>query len=82
MNKQEIFNELVDIFVASTDGTVDKSKITLSSDIYEELGVSSISAIYMALEIESRFGFALTNEEAQSLHKVEDLVDLIASKSK
>ena len=82
MNKQEIFNELVDIFVASTDGAVDKNKITLSSDIYEELGVSSISAIYMALEIESRFGFALTNEEAQSLHKVEDLVDLIASKSK
>lgn len=82
MNKDEIFATLVEIFIASTDGGVDASKITPESDIYEELGVSSISAIYMALEIENRFGFALSNEEAASLRKVKDLIALIESKSK
>ncbi len=82
MTKQEIFDALIEIFVASTDGGVDPKEITLESDIFEELGVSSISAIYMALEIENRFGFALSNDEAASLHKVGDLVNLIEGKTK
>ncbi len=82
MTDQEIFDQLIDIFKASTDEGRDYSSITMDTDIYEELGISSISAIYMALEIEGRFGFALSNDEAASLHKVKDLVELIKSKRK
>ena len=82
MNEQEIFDTLIEIFKLSTDEQRDYSAITMDTNIYEELGISSISAIYMALEIETRFGFALTNEEAASLKTVKDLVDLIKRKQK
>ncbi len=82
MSEQEIFNQLLEILESSVDNpNLDLASITMDTDIYEEIGVSSISAIYMALEIETRFGFSISNEEASNLHKVKDLVTLIKSKA-
>ena len=80
MNDSEIFDQLIDIFRASSVEEMDFSKITPESDVYQELGITSISAIYMALEIESRFGVVLDNEDAASIHKVRDLIALIKAK--
>ncbi len=82
MSEQEIFNQLLEILESSVDNpTLDLASITMDTDIYEEIGVSSISAIYMALEIETRFGFSISNEEASNLRQVKDLVNLIKSKA-
>ena len=78
MSEQEIFNELIDIFKSSVDDpNRDYSSITMETGLFDELGISSISAIYMVLEIESRFGISLNNEEASKLRTVKDLVALI-----
>ena len=83
MTEQEIFQELIEILKNSmVDASYDFDSITMDSRLYDELGITSISAIYMALEIENRFHFAITNEEAAKLVKVKDLVDLIMSKGK
>ena len=83
MNEQTIIEELIEIFKSSIDDpSRDYSKITLNTGLYDELGISSISAIYMALEIESRFGLALTNEDTVSLKTVGDLVKMIMEKGK
>ena len=78
MSEQEIFNELIEILKNSVDDpNRDYSSITMETGLYDELGISSISAIYMALEIESRFGISLSNEDASKLVKVKDIVSLI-----
>ncbi len=82
MTEQEIFQELIEILKNSmVDASYDFDSITMDSRLYDELGITSISAIYMALEIENRFHFAITNEEAAKLIKVKDLVDLIKGKN-
>jgi acyl carrier protein len=82
MTEKEIFQELIEILKNSmVDASYDFDSITMDSKLYDELGITSISAIYMALEIESRFHFAITNEEAAKLVKVKDLVDLIKGKN-
>ena len=83
MSEQEIFNELIDIFKSSVDDpNRDYSSIMMETGLFDELGISSISAIYMVLEIESRFGLALTNEDATTLKTVGDLVKMIMEKGK
>ena len=83
MNEQAVFQELIEILKNSmVDASYDFDSITMDSKLYDELGITSISAIYMALEIESKFHLAITNEEAAKLVKVKDLVDLIMSKGK
>ena len=83
MNEQAVFQALIEILKNSmVDASYDFDSITMDSRLYDELGITSISAIYMALEIENRFHFAITNEEAAKLVKVKDLVDLIMSKGK
>lgn len=83
MSEQEIFNELIDIFKSSVDDpNRDYSSITMETGLFDELGISSISAIYMVLEIESRFGLALNNEDTTTLKTVGDLVKMIMEKGK
>ena len=83
MNEQAVFQTLIEILRNSmVDPAYDFGSITMESKLYDELGITSISAIYMALEIESKFHFAITNEEASKLVSVKDLIDLIMSKGK
>ena len=83
MNELEILATLIDIFKScSEDSAIDYSTITMETGLFDELAISSISAIYMALEIESRFGISLTNEDTASLKRVGDLVLLIKEKGK
>ena len=80
MNEWEIFKSLIEILRRSMgDSYYDFDSITMETGLYDEIRITSISAIYMALEIESLYHFSITNEDAAKLVKVKDLVNLIES---
>ena len=82
MNEQEILEILKGILKRSLDDeTIDLSDLSFDTNIFEKYGISSISAIYMALEIEKEFGVSIVNEDASSLRNVDSIIDLIKRKT-
>jgi acyl carrier protein len=52
--------------------------ITDSSRLTEDLGVDSLTAMELLMEVEDRFGVIVTDEEAGQLSTVGDAVEFIA----
>lgn len=59
---------------------VDEDKVVLEANLKDDLGIDSLSAVEMSLELESEFNCTLSDEELQSLVTVEDIVRLVESK--
>ena len=53
--------------------TVSASEISLDST-FDELGIDSLAALSIALDVEAEFGLEISNEEVFSLRTVGDVV--------
>ena len=54
-----------------------KEKITLESEIVKDLGADSLDLVDMLLSLEEDFGLTISDEQAESIKTVKDIVDLI-----
>ncbi len=54
-----------------------KTKVTLKSKFYCELGIDSINLTIIINEIEKTFNITISGEEEQKMESVEDCYDLI-----
>ncbi len=70
--KKMILNEL----------KVEESKITLEARLQEELGSDSLDAVELIMNIEDEFDISISDEAAQNLKTVGDLVKYIESQGK
>lgn len=70
--KQMILNEL----------KVEESKITLEARLQEELGADSLDAVELVMNIEDEFDISISDEAAQGLKTVGDLVRYIEAQPK
>ncbi len=59
---------------------VDKSSITLESEIIKDLGADSLDVVEMLLDLEKEYGVEITDEQAADIKTVGDIVKLIESK--
>ena len=73
--------KLISIIERIFGSDVDTSNVTPASRLKEDLGMNSISMLYVAIAIEEEFGIELTNSDLGSLITVQDVLDRIGEKN-
>ncbi len=73
-----VFEKVQDI-VAEGLG-LDKSKITMESDLSNDLGADSLDAVELIMAIEEEFDINIEDEDAQALQTVGQIVEYIEKK--
>lgn len=71
---------LVKVFSAVFEDQFDASAVTETSGLLEDLGMTSISLLYMAMATEEEFGIKFCNEDFATLTTVGDVVKCIEKK--
>ena len=71
---------LTQVFSAVFEDQFDASAFTEESSLLEDLGMTSISLLYMAMATEEEFGIKFNNEDFATLRTVGDVVACIESK--
>lgn len=61
---------------------IEGSEVVPTARLNEDLGIDSLSSIELALEIESEFDIKIEDEELMKLQIVQDVIDIINSKTK
>lgn len=75
------FERLVKVFNAVFEDEVNALTVTEGSNLREEMGISSIGMLYMAMALEEEFGIKFSNEDLQGLNTVADVIRCIESKA-
>lgn len=71
---EEIKKVLVDAI------NVDEEKVTPEAKLNEDLGIDSLAAVELALELETEFDVTIEDEELAKLETVQDIIDVINAK--
>lgn len=79
MNKEDVFKELL-LIIKEVFHDFDESNISYETKIFSDLKLDSISLLYLAILIEKKFNFKLTNMSINQNTSVGDLINDILSK--
>lgn len=71
---EEVKNVLVEAL------NVEADEVVLEAKLSDDLGIDSLSAVELALELESAFDITIEDEELAKLETVQDILDIIQSK--
>ena len=75
-----MFNQIKKVLVEAIN--VDEEEIKPEAKLNEDLGIDSLAAVELALELENEFGIRIEDEELANLVTVQDVMDIIEKKSK
>ena len=70
-----IFEEVKEIITKNIK--VDADKITLESRLNEDLDADSIDVADVVMDIEEKYGFEFSDEDAENIVEIKDLVRVI-----
>jgi acyl carrier protein len=59
---------------------VDDALVTLEANLRDDLGIDSLAAVELALELETEFDVRIEDEELAKLEKVSDIVEILSKK--
>lgn len=59
---------------------VDESLIKPEASLKDDLGIDSLAAVELAMELESEFGVRIEDEELEGLKTVQDIPDVLRAK--
>ena len=62
------------------DEDIDTEMITCVSLLKEDVGLSSVAMLYMAVSIENEFGVDLSDANLKNMKTVEDVIQLISDR--
>lgn len=74
------FERLVKVFNVVFEDDVSADAIKPEATLREDMGVSSIGMLYMAVALEEEFGIKFTNEDLNKVNTVADVVSCIEGK--
>lgn len=60
---------------------VDEDMITMEANLKDDLGIDSLAAVELSLELETEFDIRIEDEELAKLISVADIVTLLESKN-
>ena len=55
-------------------------KIQLNSHLVDDLGADSLDAVELVMAVEEEFNIEISDEAAQNIRKIKDIVDYVESK--
>lgn len=73
-----MFEQVKDALVESLN--IDREEIKLESNLKDDLGIDSLAAVELSLDLETEFDVEISDEELAALVTVADIVKLIESK--
>lgn len=73
-----MFEQVKEVLVDAVN--VDANDITLEANLKEDLGVDSLAAVELVLELESTFDITVDDAELMTLKTVNDIVNLVETK--
>lgn len=77
MDKQAIFDKVSEIVADHFD--IDRAKITNELNLKTDLNADSIDFVEFVLEVEDTFGAEISDDEAEQLSTIGEVVDYIAN---
>ena len=72
--------ELKNIFETVFGTAIDVSGLNEKSDLRKDIGMNSISLLYMAMVLEEKYSIQFNNSDFDKIFVVEDVIELIESK--
>ena len=78
MEKEEIFNKVVDVLVEQLG--VEKENVKKDSEIMTDLGADSLDVVDVVQVLEEEFNVKVPNTDIEKLKTVEDITNYIAEK--
>ena len=61
---------------------IDEETVTPQANLKDDLGIDSLAAVELALELETEFDIRIEDEELAKLETVQDIIDIIEEKQK
>ena len=62
--------------------SIDENKITMESKLLEDLGADSLDSVELIMAIEDEFDVQVSDEVAQNIRKVADIVEYLEKRNK
>lgn len=85
MNKTSIFTKIVEMICIIRETyhntSIDKSKITEETSLCC-LGLDSLDVVKLTMDVERAYNIEITDEEANSIFTIKDIIDLVIQKQK
>ncbi|MCH9631847.1 MAG: Acyl carrier protein [Chlamydiae bacterium] len=79
-DQQSLEKEVIDIVVEQLG--IDASEVDSSKSFVEDLNADSLDLTELIMTFEEKFGFEISEEDAEKLKTVGDVVEYIANKKK
>jgi acyl carrier protein len=76
MSKDELYNWVVDLLSEMFE--LDKSKLSLQSNLYADLDIDSIDAVDLAVKLKQMTGKRLQPEVFKTIRTIEDVVNALS----
>jgi acyl carrier protein len=76
MSKDELYNWVVDLLAEMFE--LDKSKLSLQSNLYADLDIDSIDAVDLAVKLKQLTGKRLQPEVFKTIRTIDDVVNALA----
>ena len=67
------------VAIIANELNVEKDKITLDTDLQNDLGADSLDAVELIMAIEEEFDTTIPDDVAQNIRKVKDIVSYLES---
>ncbi|MEF2781967.1 acyl carrier protein [Erysipelotrichaceae bacterium HCN-30851] len=74
-----MFEKVKEVLVEAIN--VDEDMITMEANLKDDLGIDSLAAVELSLELETEFDVRIEDEELAKLVTVADIVNLLESKA-
>ncbi|MEG0274781.1 acyl carrier protein [Amedibacillus sp. YH-ame10] len=74
-----MFEKVKEVLVEAIN--VDEDMITMEANLKDDLGIDSLAAVELSLELETEFDVRIEDEELAKLVTVADIVTLLESKA-
>ena len=78
MSKEDLFAKIKENLVETLE--LDADHVTLETNIVEDLGADSISLIEFTLALEDEFGIEISDEDAEHILTLGQVVDYVSDK--
>jgi len=79
MSRQQLTDWVIDLLAQMFE--IDKSGMTLQSNLYEDLDIDSIDAVDLAVKLKQMTGKRLSPEVFKEIHTIEDIVAALSNLS-
>ena len=73
---KKLEQEIIDTI--AEEGEIDKSEITLDSNLYD-LGVDSLSSLEILVALENKYGITIKQNRLRNVNSVEQIVRVVSS---